>query len=74
MERSRRKRGEHSCDDLLKPKRKKRKIKKNLNKIVSGRLLIDQSSDEEEDTHLLNGKPIEKIILNSKCLIMSDDD
>lgn len=70
----RRKRGEHSCDDLLKPKRKKRKIKKKLNKIVSGRLLIDQSSDEEEDTHLLNGNPIEKIILNSKCLIMSDDD
>jgi len=71
----RRKRGEHSCDDLLKPqtKRKKRIRKKNLNKIKSGLLLIDESSDEEEDIVLLNKKPIEKIILNSKCLIMSDD-
>ena len=71
----RRKRGEHSCDDLLKPqtKRKKRKKKKNFNKIESGRLLIDESSDEEEDIALLNKKPIEQIILNSKCLIMSDD-
>ncbi|MBT42737.1 MAG: hypothetical protein CMF12_09445 [Idiomarina sp.] len=69
----RRKRGEHSCDDLLKPQRKKRMKKKNFNKIESGRLLIDESSDEEEDIVLLNKKPVEQIILNSKCLIMSDD-
>lgn len=69
----RRKRGDHSCDDLLKPQRKKRMKKKKFNKIESGRLLIDESSDEEEDIVLLNKKPIEQIILNSKCLIMSDD-
>tara|TARA_B100000929_G_scaffold291053_1_gene287571 strand:+ start:1674 stop:3119 length:1446 start_codon:yes stop_codon:yes gene_type:complete len=71
----RRKRREHSCDDLLKPKtkRKIRMKKKKLNKIESGRLLIDESSDEEEDIVLLNNKPMEEIILNSRCLIMSDD-
>ena len=47
--------------------------KKKLNKIESGRLLIDESSDEEEDIVLLNNKPMEEIILNSRCLIMSDD-
>ena len=69
----RRTKGEHSCDDILKPIRKKttKRVSKNLE---SGKLLIDDSSDEENDFILLNNNQSEKIMLNSQCLILSDND
>jgi putative phage-type endonuclease len=66
----RRKKGEHSCDDLIKPIKRSIALDDNLNYIATGSCLLDDSSDEEQDE-----TKNEEIILNtSDCLIDSSDD
>ena len=72
----RREKGEHSCNDLLKPKKIKRVMSLNSNfqkininnSLQQGTCYLNDSSDDEIDNS------IEQIKLNSQCLIESDEE
>jgi len=65
----RRTRGDHSCDDLLKPKKRSITLDNNFNFVSRGSCLLNDSSDDESESNN------EHITLNtSDCLIDSSDD